>query len=261
MLLNRNHYIGNAAQRISENRSNAIQVIGFDAALVSTSFSKRVQDARTQLLPEGSEPPKKLSPSSLRKLEFATMEATITSSDKASQNKRRLQALQDAYNYLALLIVLFVLFCAGKPPIDPRLMFNTDKSSDKFGKELKTVILTNIGVKDNLAEANRNPTITSSGLEDKKRGIAYSAMTSAAGVLVSLCTHIKDKFFNHDGCVKTYKLAEGEFLQTIPTSLNDEVGSEAFLESIAEQEAGIILFILYDLKISKYIFFMSRSVP
>ena len=144
-----------------------------------------------------------------------------------------------------------VLCSEDREPLDPRLFFNTDKSSSLFNEEVKMVVLSSFGIKKELGDHNRNVTATSTGKEEKKRGVAYSVMTSCAGKLISVCTHIKDHAFNIDGCVKTYKLGDTDYLQTIPTSLsnrpavNDETDDNeediADNFTIAEQEAGYII--------------------
>lgn len=95
----------------------------------------------------------------MRKIPILTKEATEGSSDTVSQNQRRHQAIQDGYNAVSLAIVLLVLFDEGLPPIDHRLMFNSDKSSSLFNEAVKLKVLSNHGVKDQLDEQNSRLTL------------------------------------------------------------------------------------------------------
>jgi hypothetical protein len=160
----------------------------------------------------------------MRKIEMLTHEATKTTTDKGQQNTRRHQAMNDPYNYFALVIMLMVVYSKGD--IDPRLSFNTDKSSSLLNDDTNMVILTAFGVKDELSEMNRNVTTTKQNkAEHKRRGISYSALSSSDGNLSSFTIHIKDTGFNNDGKVTTYELKPGKlFLQTLPVSTKYSAG-------------------------------------
>jgi hypothetical protein len=158
------------------------------------------------------------------KIEVLTHEATKTTTDKGQQNARRHQAMNDPYNYFAPVIMLMVVYSKGD--IDPRLSFNTDKSSSVLNDDTNMVILSAFGVKDELDEMNRSVTTTKQNkAKQKRRGISYSALSSSDGNLSSFTIHIKDTGFNNDEKVKTYELKPGKlFLQALPVSTKYSAG-------------------------------------
>jgi hypothetical protein len=182
---------------------------------VEGSFQNEVMIAQNFLNPNRE--PIVFSDSSYRKLEMKTKQATITTSDKGCQNRRRYQAMNDPYNAIARVIVWMSLIQNLGHNVDDRLHFNTDKSSHYLDAVIKTILLSAIGVKEELADRHRNVTSTKSGKEEKNRGFAYTPITNTAGETLAWTTHITDHSFNSDGCVKTYKLDDKRYLQTIPT--------------------------------------------
>lgn len=235
--------IGDSSIKMVGNDGNKTQIPGFDPSSIKGTFANEVHDAQLSLNPE--QAAHEYSKSSLRKIQKLSKVETKSSTKTGMQNERRLQALCDAYNFLALAIMLIVLTKSGQQPIDPRLSFNSDRSSSLLNESIMICILTCLGMKEELNELNRNPTATIHDSEEKKRGIAYSTMTSAYGNLSSWTTHIKDRAFNNISCVNTYCLDEGlNFLQTIPSS--DERESNEFENNsnkltFAEQEAGFYM--------------------
>ena len=179
------------------------------------SFQNEVKKAQQFLKPN--QEPHTFSDSSYRKLEKMTKEATVTTTDKGCQNKRRYQAMNDHYNAISRVIVWMSMLENLGHNIDDRLHFNTDKSSHYLNATSKLTLLSAIGVKKELAERHRNVTATKTGKEEKNRGFAYTPITNTAGETLAWTTHITDHSFNSDGCVKTYKLDEKRYLQTIPT--------------------------------------------
>ena len=167
-------------------------------------------------------------------------EETGTFSDKGCQNKRRHQALCDPYNFFALVIVHMVLLGRdGKDVIDPRLFLSSDKSSSLLNEEIKMMVLTAMGVKEELKDLQRNPTITKTGSEEQKRGISYSPITDNTGRTLAWTTHIKDHAFNKDGRVHTYRLNEINYLQTIPTGPKPKPASHVDLETTSTTDVDI----------------------
>lgn len=125
--------------------------------------------------------------------------------------------MNDPYNAIARAIVWMSLIENLGHNVDNRLHFNTDKSSHYLNAATNTTLLAAIGVKTELADRHRNVTATKSGKEEKNRGFAYTPITNAAGETLAWTTHITDHTFNSDGCVKTYRLDDRRYLQTIPT--------------------------------------------
>ena len=129
---------------MSSNERNKIKIPGYDPSVIPGTFTNDVRLAQIATRPE--KVPRLFSPSSLLKLEKLTRERTVTNTDTGTQNARRQQAWLDPYNFLALVIMLMVLFCDGRPPVDPRLMFNSDKSSSLLNEKIKMTILSSIGL-------------------------------------------------------------------------------------------------------------------
>ncbi len=150
-----------------------------------------------------------------------------------SQNARRAQALNDPYNFIACTIMSIVVHGDADIPLDLRIFFNSDKSSSLLNESVILKILSGLGIKEELDELNRNVTITKTGNEEQKRGIAYSLLSQAVGECLAWTTHIKDHCWNDRGTVCTYRLDKTNWLQTIPTSC-----SSASNETLAEQEAN-----------------------
>jgi hypothetical protein len=125
--------------------------------------------------------------------------------------------LNDAYNPISRIVVTEVLLLEVGNVIDPRLMFNTDSSSHFLNADAEMTLLTSPGVVDDLNNQNRNPTKTKTGKEDQRRSISYTPIINNAGEICAMTTNIKDHSFNGDGKVKTYKVSDKVYIQTIPT--------------------------------------------
>ena len=209
-------YKGASTERVSSGQRNKMLVTSYDPAIdVPNSFQHEVK--AKQLILNPTVVPRKLSDSSLRKLEKATKESTKTTTDNGSQNRRRYQALNDAYNSISRIVMTEVLLRTVGNVIDPRLMFNTDSSSHFLNADAEMTLLTSPGVVDDLNNQNRNPTKTKTGKEDQRRSICYTPIINNAGEICAMTTNIKDHSFNGDGKVKTYKVSDKVYIQTIPT--------------------------------------------
>jgi hypothetical protein len=212
-----NYFSGNSCVRISSGEGNKLLIAGYDVHDVPNSFQNLVLESQKKVEPD--QTPVKYSASSYRRIEKKTKEATSTTSDKSGQNKRRYQAKSDVYNAFCRAIMWSVLERSLGHPIDDRIHFSTDKSSHFLNAPTKQVLLSAIGVKQELKASHRDVKTTKTGLEEKNRGFSYTPITNAAGETNAWTTHITDHTFNKDGRVKTYKICEEprRYLQTIPT--------------------------------------------
>jgi hypothetical protein len=112
--------------------------------MIPGTFVNDVKLAQIKLFPEKT--PRQFSESSYLKIEKLTRERTVTNSDTGTQNARRQQAWLDPYNFLALVIMLMVIFSPERTSVDPRLTFNSDKSSSALNEKIKMTLLSSIGL-------------------------------------------------------------------------------------------------------------------
>jgi hypothetical protein len=134
---------GDSSFRLPSGDRNAFVVTVWDPSEVEGSFQKRLKDAQVAL--SHKTVPRTVSESAMRSIEKRVFEATPLKGDKSGQNERRYQAINDAYNAIALgIIYLFIQMLLGRP-VNPELHFNTDLSSSLIGKVALQKILTKIG--------------------------------------------------------------------------------------------------------------------
>jgi len=174
---------GKSSERVSGGSRNKVFLPGFNPGEIPGTFAYLVKETAAKINPDGKE--RYFSESSMRKIENLTKEATKTTTDKGCQNARRHQAMSDPYNFFALVIMLMVVYFSE--PVDPRLSFNTDKSSSLLNSDTHMIILSAFGVKEELDDLNRNVSTTKGkNSEHKRRGIAYSTLTTSNGDLAAL---------------------------------------------------------------------------
>lgn len=189
---------------------------GYTVEDVEGSLQNAVKEAQLHLHPE--QEPRVFSDSSIRRIQQkAKPEVTTTTVEKGSQNRRRYQAINDAYNAFSRVIVWMVMLKSLGCNILDVLNFNTDKSSHYLNDDTKMILLSALGITAELDALHRNPTTTKTGKEEKARGYAYTPINNVQGENLAWTTHITDHAFNVDGEVKTYKLDDTRYLQTIPT--------------------------------------------
>lgn len=206
--------IGNSSKRIGSGQGNKIIVPGYVVADIEGSFRHEVKVAQQHLNPKAV--PRVFGETSYWKMEKLTKEVTKTT-DKSDQNGRRFQAMNDAYNAIARVIMWKVMTKSLGCNILDALHFSTDKSSHYMNAPTKQILLSAIGIKEELHDRHRTVTATKTGKEEKARGFAYTPVTAALGIVHAWTTHITDHCFNHHEEVRTYKLTDRRYLQTIPT--------------------------------------------
>lgn len=97
---------GNSCIKVAGHGRNKIKLDGYNPSEIQGTFAYDVMEAQVQLWPLMV--PHEYSLSALLTIENLTKEKTPTTSETGTQNRRRYQAWIDAYNFLALAVVLLV---------------------------------------------------------------------------------------------------------------------------------------------------------
>jgi hypothetical protein len=205
---------GKSTKRMSSGKGNKIVIPGYVVADIEGSFHNEVKVAQLMLHPQAV--PREFGATSYWKMEHLTKDSTKTI-DKNDQNGRRFQAMNDGYNATSRVIMWKVMTKSLGCNILDALHFSTDKSSHYLNAPTKQILLSALGIKEELHGLHRTVTATKTGKEEKARGFAYTPVTSMAGGTLAWTTHITDHTFNEQGEVRTYKLTDRRFMQTIPT--------------------------------------------
>ncbi len=127
----------------------------------------------------------------LREVEKTVGNVLKASSPTSVQNERRLEALEDAYNFVSLATQASVVFAEG---YEGSLVFNMDTSSHLLNDYVIQRILVGKHILEELNKRHRNPTYTEDA--EKKRGVSHTTVTSADGLFQLDLITLKDEKFN-----------------------------------------------------------------
>ncbi len=127
----------------------------------------------------------------LREVEKTVGNIIKASSPTSVQNQRRLEALEDPYNFVSLATQASVVFAEG---YESSLVFNMDTTSHLLNDYVIQRILVGKDCLKELNKRHRNPTYTEDA--EKKRGVSHTTVTSADGNCVFDLITLKDEKFN-----------------------------------------------------------------
>ncbi|KAJ1415006.1 hypothetical protein B484DRAFT_401586 [Ochromonadaceae sp. CCMP2298] len=212
---------GRTVFHVPQVQRGAIQVPGYDSATVMGGFEALLTSIAHEVVKENNAnaPVSAYHNYSAHTIAKAAQALGIEGMPmNQGRNARRAEARADVYNFVSLAAMQLVKFSqitgitvselqtmtSAQIEIDDRfvdkfdrrLLFNIDKSSTFLGEHTQETGQMSSASRAELEEYSRNAKYTTSGTEDQRRSVGYTAVTSSIGTLDMLVTHVTDHCFN-----------------------------------------------------------------